>query len=247
MKPARPDGTEPQQPAKTRIPENMTKAHNEAVAKMEALMEQVKLTGRPVIKDLSQGIMNTKGVKEILKGNARPSYITIEGPAFGRINKLGDRRLAKTVEMLGRKVKWVYKVRAMIQKGTQTVFVWEAEENDPQGIDVKRSGNYATINLDELMISEQMQVQSGHYEKYKLEFSEPDDLVYPALKFDMSQKVESGLTSEEKLRRAEVAGLVPPKAERTRAKKSAGTQPTPGTEAKVQAPEAQGATAEETE
>jgi len=57
-------------------------------------------------------------------------------------------------------------------------------------------------------------------------------MVYPAIKFDMSKKVDSGLTSGERLRRAEAAGLIPPKAERAKLKK--GAKPTtPGPELKA--------------
>lgn len=218
----RSDGTEPQ---------------DEAVAKMNEIMEQIKRTGRPVITDPSQAILNTKGTHDTPKGNAKPAFITLVGPALGLLNKLGDRRLAKSVEPLGRQVNRVQKVRALIKKGTRTIFVWETFEEDTDGIDVKRSGSYASINLWDLLGPVGLTVESGHYETYALELSEPTDLVYPALKFDMSKKVESGLTSGERLRRAEAAGLVPPRAERAKMKKGKGARPTPAPELK--APEAQ--------
>lgn len=49
-------------------------------------------------------------------------------------------------------------------------------------------------------------------------YPEPTDAVYPALKFDMSKKIESGLTSEEKKRRAVASGEVAPKAKKSKKK-----------------------------
>jgi hypothetical protein len=217
MPTARSDGTQPQ---------------DDAAAKMNEILEEIKRTGRPVINDPSQAIINTKGEQDTPKGNAKPAFITLVGPALGLMNRLGDRRLAKSVEPLGRKVNRVQKVRALVKKGTKTVFVWETFADDSDGIDVKRSGSYASINLWDLLSRAGLTVESGHYETYALEFSEPTDMVYPAIKFDMSKKVDSGLTSGERLRRAEAAGLIPPKAERAKLKK--GAKPTtPGPELKA--------------
>ena len=181
-----------------------------ALSKIEEILAELKRTGRPIINE-ADAIINTKGTKEIIKGKAQPAFITLEAPAMGNLNRLGDRRLARSVEPLGRKVNRVKKVRACVKRGTKIVFIWETDDEDNSGIEVKRSGTDATINFAELLIPEGLSLETGHYEKYALEFSEPTDTVYPALKFDMSKIIESGLTFEERKRRAVAAGEIAPK------------------------------------
>lgn len=227
MPPARPEGNQPQKPAEqkeTLAPQNRVPSQDAAISKIEEVLAQIKRTGRPVIND-PNAITNTKGEKEILKGNVQPAFITLEGPAMGHLSRLGDRRLSRTVEVLGRQVNRVKKVRCCVKPGTKTVFVWETDDEDTDGIDVKRYDNDTTVNFADLLIPLGLSVESGHYQKFALEFSEPTDTVYPALKFDMAKVLESGLTAAERKRRA-AAGQAAPRTKRGKTEKA----PEPGSE-----------------
>ncbi|HYF75968.1 MAG TPA: hypothetical protein VD973_02460 [Symbiobacteriaceae bacterium] len=217
-------------------PLNHVPPQDDAAAKIEEIINEVKRTGRPVIND-SNMVLNTKGTQEIRKGMTKPASVRLEGPAMALLTRLGDRRLSKTVASMGRQVNRVHKVRASVKPGTKIVFMWETDEEDNNGILVHRSGSTTSINLADVLIPLHLSIDSGHYETFALEFSEPTDAVYPALKFDMSKKIDSGLTSEEKMRRAVVSGKVAPKPKKK--------TPDPGPE--LQAPDAEAPEDEETE
>lgn len=115
-----------------------------------------------------------------------------------KMNVTADRRLAKVHPDPDSKVNKVTKVRAAVKKGTKTVFIYVADDEDVEALDVTRYGKYAAINLIELLAPLKLTVDSGYEESFALEYSQEGDPVYPALKFDMEKRLERKVSSKAK-------------------------------------------------
>jgi len=100
-----------------------------------------------------------------------------------------DEDLTRASELRGRVVKRVRKVRVAMVEGSKIVWVYPTEDEDVDGIPVRRYKSSVWVNLVTLLGPAKLTVRPGSRELYPLQLVE-NSPVGPALEMDLSRMVE---------------------------------------------------------
>lgn len=183
---------------------------NAAAQAMDALRGKAKSLSGPTINDPTV-VLNTKGAHEVLKGNQKPSFIWVNGPAMLQLNATAARRLPALSKLMGAAVNKVKKVRAAHKPGTKLVFLWPADDDDPDAFDVMDYGGATWINMVDFLAPRGLTVDSGYKESFAFEYTDEGDAVHPALKFDMEKRLNRAKISKGKKQSSDPAPEEPAK------------------------------------
>lgn len=170
---------------------------NAAAQAMDAIMGKAKTLSGPTINDPSI-VVNTRGTQEVIKGNQKPSFVWVFGPCMVQLNATAARRLPILSKAMGAAVNKVGKVRVAHKPGTKVIYVWPADDDDPDAYEVMKYGGATWINLVDFMAPRGLTVDSGFKESFAFEFTKPEDAVHPALKFDMEKRLDRATVSKGK-------------------------------------------------
>lgn len=170
-------------------------ANEKVIAAGQQAMERIK---RPTFNVKPDEAIFHDPNAETLRANQYRSGGWIHSPAQLELFANTDRRLTKMANQLGDPGNAVERVQALRVKETKLIYLWPTDKEDPNGIEVKRYDSAAMINLITLLGPANLTVEPGYKQRYEINFAEPGDHVYPALKIELERVVERRKTGEAK-------------------------------------------------
>ncbi len=163
-----------------------------------AFNEQVVAAGQQALEKIKKPTINVKPDEaiyhdpqaEVLRANQYRSGGWLHGPAQLELFANTGKRLVKIQNELGDPGKVVHKVQALRVKGTKLIYIWPTDKEDATGLEVRLYDSTAWLNLITLLGPADLTVEPGVRERYEVNFSQPGDHVYPALKLDLGNRLD---------------------------------------------------------
>lgn len=190
------------------------------------MTKQIPATG-----DNERVILNSLEA-EYLKGTQKGHYCWNHTPAQIELLSAADQWLTKVSEQRGMPVTEVTLVRVALVPAKKMLYIYPADENDPEGIQVNRWDSSAWINAITVLGPAKLTAKRGRRNLHAVMMAGEESPVGPALQINLARVIQSKtepVKSKAKTAAAAKAKQAAPKAETTApAQAEAGAEPQGG-------------------
>jgi hypothetical protein len=138
-------------------------------------------------------VIYNKKKRYVVKPGQYRAGCWVHSPGMLVLFKATDAALVDNAEERGISTNQVLKIRAAKLDNEKKVYIFATEDDDEDGLDLKRSNGKITCNLVSFLAENRLCVETGYKERYEIVEAGADSPVGPALVFDMSKPAERAL------------------------------------------------------